>query len=331
MGQSQGDGDDPGTATGIGPLPAGPAPTTVSTPAAPRRGGRRGRLLVTALVLLVVLGGGVAGAVLVFGDFHRTRVFRTTAEKLFNSLDDREGAEKVYESASFRFKETTLVDTFLDMVERMNGTLGGFRKVTDVKKVERSSSVAGATARVELDLEFEKATTTAELSLLRDEHGTWQLLGLSVQIPPGLQATADKLERKDTRLRAPGQVIQLVHTILEGVRQGHAAEVHQSASPAFQGSVSAEEFENLLEAHREELGRFVRVQAILASAQNADKDRAWVQALLEYEKVKTTATFEFMRVEGEWRLLSFKVVIPPPLLPPEVGPPAPAAPDAAPD
>jgi len=87
-----------------------------------------------------------------------------------------------------------------------------------------------------------------------------------------------------------------------------------------------ESFQHLLDSHRSEMGNFVRVLAVISSAQNEAHDRSRVQALLQYEKAKTTGTFEFMRIGSEWKLYGYKVVVPEPLLPPEpVGPP-----DAAP-
>jgi hypothetical protein len=97
---------------------------------------------------------------------------------------------------------------------------------------------------------------------------------------------------------------------LQGVREGRADEVHEGASPVFKGSVTLDEFKGVLQSHRAELGNFVRVLGIITSAQSPDRNRARVQALLEYEKGKTTGTFEFMRIASSWRLLSFKVVIP---------------------
>jgi hypothetical protein len=305
-------------------IPSAAAPTATTVPAAPDRGGRR-RLRLGLLLLLVA---AVAAFALWFV-LHEPRTsseFRQKVEDVFHRLDKGE-AEKVYDGASFRFKQTLLVDKFVDMVDQMHQTLGKFVRVTEVVDVDRAATVAGMTARVQLELEFDKATTTGEMSFHRDRRGEWKLLGMSVQIPPGRQDAAAEAQREDRRLKAPDAVIDQFNRILDAVREGKAAEIHGWASPSFQKSRTVESFQHLLDSHRAEMGNFVQVLAVISSAQNADRDRARVHALLQYEKAKTTGTFEFMRIGGEWKLYGFKVVVPEPLLPPE---PAGAAPDAAP-
>lgn len=280
---------------------AGPAPTATTVPAAPPRR-RRARWIV---VLLLLAGAGVA-AFLFLRESPKSRAFRLEAENLFVALRDGK-AEDVYEQASFHFQQTLLLEKFEDLTQRMNATLGKFQRVVEVVDVDQSASVVGMTARVELELEFEQAITDGEVSFHRGGDGAWKLLGLNVHIPPELETRANELERQYERVRAPDEVIAKVHAILAGIRDGKEAEVHAAASPAF---VSLEDFRKTLASQRAELGPFVAVLAIVSSAQNADKDRAVVQALLQYEKVKTTGNFKFMKVEGDWRLLGFKVVVP---------------------
>lgn len=303
-------------------IPSAAAPTATTVPAAPERSGRRWR---RALILLLLLAAGVLIWFFFFREPATSTEFREKVEKVFQQLDKGE-AEKVYDHASFRFKQTLLVDKFVDMVDQMQKTLGKFVAVTEVIDVDRASTVAGLTARVQLELEFEKGTTTGEMSFHRDRRGEWNLLGMSVQIPKDLQATADAAKREDKRLKAPDEVIDQFNQILDAVREGRAAEIHQKASPSFREQRSVEQFQHLLESHRSEMGNLVRVLAVISSAQNADKDRARVQALLQYEKAKTTGTFEFMRIGSEWKLYGFKVVVPEPLLPPEPAGPPDAAP-----
>lgn len=305
-------------------IPSAAAPTATTVPAAPEGGGRR-RLRLGLLLLLIA----AVTAFLLWFVLHESSTaseFRPRVEAVFHRLDKGE-AEEVYDGASFRFKQTLLVDKFVDMVDQMHQTLGTFVRVADVIDVDRAVTVAGMTARVQLELEFVHATTTGEMSFHRDRRGEWKLLGMSVQIPPPLQDAAAAAQREDRRLKAPDEVIQQFNRILDAVREGKAAEIHGWASPSFQQSRTVESFQHLLDAHRAEMGNFVQVLAVISSAQNADKDRARVHALLQYEKAKTTGTFEFMRIGGEWKLYGFKVVVPEPLLPPE---PAGAAPEPAP-
>lgn len=296
-------------------IPAAAAPTATTVPAAPERGGRR-RLKVSLVLLLLVASG--IGAWFLLRETSTSTEWRLRVEKVFKELDKGgKAVEDVYEKASFRFKQTLLVDKFVDMVDQMRVTLGKFKKVADVIDVDRAATVAGLTARIELELEFEHATTLGEMSFHRDRKGVWKLLGLSVQIPPGRQHAADVAERDYKRLKAPDEVIEEFNQILDLVREGKAAAIHERASPSFRESRTVESFQHLLDAHRAEMGNLVRVLAVISSAQNANKDRARVHALLQHEKAKTTGTFEFMRVGPDWKLFGFKVVVPEPLLPPD--------------
>ena len=293
-------------------IPAAAAPTATTVPAAPERGGRR-RLKIS-LVLLLLAGSGIL-AYFLLRETKTSTEFRLKVEEVFQRLDKGE-AEKVYDEGSFRFKQTLLVDKFVDMVDQMHQTLGKFVRVVEVVEVDRANTVAGMTARVQLELEFEKATTHGDMSFHRDKKGKWRLLGMSVQIPPEREHDADLAERDYKRLKAPDEVLEQFNQILDAVREGKASAIHERASPSFQEQRSVESFQHLLDSHRSEMGNFIRVLAVISSAQNANKDRARVHALLQYEKAKTTGTFEFMRVGPEWRLYGFKVVVPEPFLPP---------------
>ncbi len=270
--------------------------------------GRR-RRLAFALVLLVLGLAAVAGMIFLSGDYRQERLFKKRAEAVMELLRDGK-AQQVYDESSSRFQQTLLIDKFIDLVDRMNGTLGPFVRAGEVIDVDRAASVAGMIAGIRLGLEFEHGETMGKLSFHRGPDGVWRLLGLNVEIPAELERKASELESQEERRRAPEAVEKLVHTILQGVREGRAAEVHEGASPVFKGSVTIEEFKAVLQSHRAELGNFVRVLGIISSAQSPDRDRARVQAVLEYEKGKTTGTFEFMRIDASWRLLGFKVVIP---------------------
>jgi hypothetical protein len=298
---------------------AGAAPTATTVPAAPDRPGRGLRL---AFLIFIVAAAGV-GAWLLLRESSTSTEFRKETEALFTMLNEGK-AEKVYDDASFRFKQTLLVDKFVDMADRMKQTLGPFVRVIEVIEVDRAATVAGMTARVQLELEFEKTDTVGEVSFHRGARGTWKLLGMNVEIPRELEDEAAAAERDYERLRAPDEVIDMFNQTLDSVREGKAADIHRRASPSFQQSHSVESFQSLLDSHRNEMGDFERVLAVISSAQNADKDRARVHALLQYQKAKTTGTFAFMRVQSEWRLYGFKVVVPEPFLPRE---PAPFAPD----
>ncbi len=308
-------------------IPAAAAPTATTVPTAPERGGRRLRI---ALVLGLLAAAGLTIWFFFFRESSTSTEFREKVEQVFVDLNDGK-AEKVYEDASFRFKQTLLVDKFVDMADQMRQTLGKWVAVTEVIDVDRAATVAGMTARVELELEFEEASTVGEMSFHRDKKGEWRLLGMSVQIPQELQPRADAAEREYKRLKAPDEVIEQFNQILDAVREGKAAAIHERASPSFREQRSVEQFQHLLDSHRSEMGDFVRVLAVISSAQNANKDRARVHALLQYQKAKTTGTFEFMRVGPEWKLYGFKVVVPEPFVPadPSILPDVPFTPEPA--
>jgi len=302
------DGPEDETAPEVRGGPAASATTAAPTTTAPIVPGRRRRLAL-ALVLLVVGAAAVAGVIFLSGEYRQERAFQREAEKVLTQLSDGK-VEEVYEQASSRFQQTLIIDKFIDLVSRMRTTLGRFERVADVRDVDSAAGVAGMTARVPLELDFERGSTVGSLSFHRGHDGVWRLLGFWVEIPRELEAEAAALESQAERLGAPEEVIQLVHSILQEVREGRIAEVHAGASPVFKGTVTIEGFQAMLQSHKAELGNFVRVLAIVSSAQNPDRDLARVQALLEYEKGKTTGTFEFIRFEGDWRLLRLKIVIP---------------------
>lgn len=292
---------------------AGAAPTTTSTPPAPSRAGRRIGLLVS-LAAACAIGVGVYFWLREPADSDE---FRPQIEALFAHLGKDGGAREVYlNETAEQFKQTLVEDKFVDMVERMQETLGSFVELTTITEVDRAASVAGMTARIRFEIAFEKADTTGEVSLLRTSKGpTWWLLGLGVAIPPELESKAADVERELARVRAPQEVVEKVEQILQALRDGKVAEVLAEAAPVFQEGKTVESLTALLATHRAELGAYIAVLAIISSAQNADKDRATVHALIQYEKAKTTGIFNFMKVAGVWRLYGYKIVIPEPLVP----------------
>jgi hypothetical protein len=292
---------------------AGAAPTTTSTPTAPSRARSRIGLLLSVAVACAI-GVGVYFWLREPADSDE---FRPQIEALFTQLAAKDGAQSVYQDATAEeFKQTLVEDKFVDLVDRMNETLGPFVELTKITEVDRAASVAGMTARVRFEVAFEKADTTGEVSFLRHSKSpTWWLLGLGVAIPPELESKAAEVERELARVRAPQEVVDKVEQILQALRDGKVAEVRAEAADVFQTNQSVESLASLIETHRAELGEYEAVLAIISSAQNPDKDRATVHAILKYEKAKTTGLFNFMKVAGVWRMYGYKIVIPEPLLP----------------
>jgi hypothetical protein len=292
---------------------AGAAPTTTNTPPAPRARSRVG------LVISIAVAAAIGVAVYFFlREPAHSDEFRPHVEALFTRFGADGGAETVYADdtvTSEVFRRTLIAEKFVDMVDRMTATLGPFKELTKITEVDRAASAAGMTARIRFDIAFEKADTTGEMSFLRGRDDRWKLLGLGVQIPPELEQRAAEVERDLGRVRAPPDVIELVEQTLQDLRDGKVAAVRDAASPSFQENQTIESLTALIESQRAELGNYIAVLAVLSSAQNPDKDRATVQALVQYEKAKTTGILQFMRIKEGWRLSGYKIVIPEPLVP----------------
>jgi hypothetical protein len=290
-------------------------------PPPPTRRSRLGHYLAMAAVLIIV----AAAAWLILVRFKDVREYRAEVEAILGAMTSGkpDDAEAVYNAASPRLKQIMILDAFVDLADRMHQTLGGFERIVTVSEVAHMSTVAGRAVQVKLDLRFARATSRGELSFLYDgERKEWVLLGVMVDIPPHLEGRAAELEAQAERLRAPDVVIEAVERICRLLQEGRIAEIHGAAAPAFKTTVSEEALRHLTEQHSEELGGFVGLVKVLSSAQHKDKNRARVQALLEYHKRRTTGTFEFQQLDDEWHLLAFKVNVPEPFSPLS-GPPDP--------
>lgn len=267
---------------------------------------------------LRLLIAGLVGLALAWylGYFKNNPEFRSESEIILRQLTSGEAsATEAYENASFPFRETALVTSFVDRADRLTQTLGTFERIAKVTETEMLDTVRGKTARVAYDLEFSLAHTVGELSFLRGHDKEWRLLGFSIRVPKSLESKVKRIDAEYERIKAPDVVIQEVDAILRDVSEGRGAQVWKRASPPFRDAKSEPEFMAMLKRQNKELGPFERRLAILSSGQNARKDRAKASALLQYGEAKTTGTFEFIKVGENWRLLFFKVAIPEPLLP----------------
>lgn len=247
--------------------------------------------------------------------------FKSESRSILNGLTGgEETATAVYEAASFPFRETFLLTSFVDRTERMSLTLGKFKEIESVKEIEMLKTIGGKTARIKYSLVFENTAahlvhTTGELSYLQGQEGAWRLLGFHINVPIMLGGKFEALASQYDRIKAPDAVVAQVSHIMGEIAAGNGLIVRGAASPPFRESTSEEGFQTLLAGYDKELGRFKRVLAVLSSGQNSRKDKATVHALLEYEDAKTTGTFKFIKVEDVWLLLYFKIVVPEPLLP----------------
>ncbi len=268
-------------------------------------------------IAALVIGGLCLALAWRLGYFVHNPEFRAETETILRELTGGEAsATAAYDDGSFPFRETALVESFVDRADRLTKTLGTFEGIVSVEETEMLNTVRGHTARVAYELKFSLVQTPGELSYLRGSDGVWRLLGFSIRVPSLLEEKVKKIDSEYERIKAPDEVLHLVDATLSDISAGKAVEVRNQASPPFRESKSEDEFLAMLARHDKELGRFQRRLAILKSGQNAAKNRATVSVLLQYEKNKTTGTFEYMKVDEVWRLLIFKVEIPEPLLKP---------------
>lgn len=240
----------------------------------------------------------------------------TAILKLLTSGED--GATKVYEESSVLLRESRLLASEVDRAERLTKTLGPFQEIESVEDIEINNTLRGKTVRVEYELRFaHDLVTPGELSYLLDEDGKPELLGYSIKVPMMLAGKVELIDAETKRIVAPLEVRQLLASILQDTARGLGDKIHEEASPPFRESSSKVQFQKMLAGLDKGLGSFQHILEFTKSDHNAGKTRAKLTAILQYEKARTTGTFEFIRVENEeeWRLLRFKVLIPAPLLP----------------
>jgi hypothetical protein len=267
------------------------------------------------------------------GMLEDTQAFRPEVRQVLKKLCDGH-AEDVYDGASEVLRQTLLKDKFLAIADRLRRTLGGFKQVGKINDVEYATTSEGRVAYVKLELEFEHGHTTGELSF-HHRTGRWLLLGVRIPIPDRLEAQWSSLEHDYDEVSAPEEVVALANHILTDIAEGNGAIVYEQASDTFKQSVSVEFFRDLLVAHDQALGHYLRTLSVISSAQNSDKTRARVFALLEYERGKTTGSLEFVKapaqarnprraaaetdatVSNTWQLSRFKIWVPEPRSPSE--------------
>lgn len=290
-------------------------------PEPPRRRLRLGHWAAMIAVLAIV----GAAAWLIVTRFQRGYQYRKEVKEVLVPLasGDPAAVAALYRDASPRLQRILMDDKFLDLGDRIHKTLGPFQQIVDVVEVERTSTVAGRATRVEVVLDFAEARTRGEISFLLDDRSkTERLLGVSIDIPAPLASAAERLDHA-AREAAPAEVLEAVERIARLLQEGKVGEIHGAASAAFKTTVSEQALADLTRRYEDELGDFVQLVSIVSSAISGNRDRARVQALLEYQKRRTTATFEFQQVSGTWQLLGFQIVVPEPLSPRSGPPPAP--------
>lgn len=290
-----------------------PTPESAPDVAKPKRRWRK------RIIAVIVLAGIALFLVKTGGYFDEHYGYQQeTAAILAQLTSGTEGATEAYEEASLLLRESRLLASFVDRAERMTKTLGAFQRVESVKDVEVNSSIRGKTVRVEYELRFSNnIVTPGEISYVLDTEGKERLLGYNIDVPMMLAGKAELIGAETKRIVAPVKVRNLLIEILEDTAKGQGDAIYEKASPPFKESSSKSQYQKTLAGISKELGLFQHVLEFIKSDHNAGKTRAKLTAILQYDKARTTGTFEFIRVENEddWRLLRFKVLIPAPLLP----------------
>ncbi len=271
-------------------------------------------------IIAVVVLAGIALFLFLNGSYFDEHYgYQKESAKIFKQLTSgTDGATAVYEESSILLQESRLLASEIDRAERMTKTLGAFQGIESVEEIEVHDSIRGKTVRVEYELRFANGIVTpGEISYLLDADGKERLLAYDVRVPMMLAGKVELIDAETKRIVAPAKVRALLVSILEDTAAGKGDAIYNQASPPFQESSSKSQFQNTLTGLVKDLGLFQHVVEYTKSDHNAGKTRAKLTAILQYEKARTTGTFEFIRVENEeaWQLLRFKVLIPAPLLP----------------
>ncbi len=268
----------------------------------------RWRAVIVVALLLAIVAAVIVGFV---GLGNKTQ-FRPQIRALMTQLNNGKAAD-VYKQSSYFFRRTLNQDAFVDMASRIDETLGKFVRITDLLDVSHSKSLAGRVGEVTCIAQFEAATTKAVFSFHWGKDNQWRLLGLDITIPESLQAKAAALKVSFDRIHAPPEVIEKVSEILIDIRDGKTDKVWSEASKPFRDSISAERFAELNANYEEQLGKFTRV-LMVESGLHPSKNKAKVDAVIEYEKVRTQGQFTFIKFEDTWQLSFFRPLIPEPAI-----------------
>ena len=261
-------------------------------------------------MILAALGVGITVWLTRFWDdqphFTReaTRTLRALSPKNAASVPD--SARVTYDNASGQMKNSILRDKFVDKMVAMNSALGQFRRIVRVLGEERLSSQAGDLFREDLLVDFAKGQTAVSISFLRKKKGyPWLLLGVEYRIPektemPVVKPTFDDSDVSDKLKRKTA-------AILKDFSLKKVSPMHVSSAAEFQKFQTEAQLVVRSNAIEAELGPFQRIISIVAAGKNADKTRARLYVLAEYEKKRSTATVEFVDEKGAWKLAYLSV------------------------
>ncbi len=280
---------------------------------------RSGRLLLrSALVGFVLVFAWISVIVALQLRSHDTPDFRPDAESILVEISKGGAAlDNVYETASPRFQEMVRKERFLDDMTDMNKTVGKFREIAAVNETIVTTGPTGRIGRVSLTIVFQKATCRGSVSFHYDQDD-WKLLGLGVELPPELKISqAEREERVQACSDPLGKtcdVYLVADHLLSAIRDGHAGEIWDAATPIFQKAEERSTFISIQAEHRNALGAYQRIIHV-SEAKVIGGTSATYDAIAQYDKAEGVRTIiGLMRASktAAWELRSFKTVVPVP-------------------
>jgi hypothetical protein len=281
---------------------------------------RAGALLVRSMFAgFLLVAAWIAAIVALQLRDNDTPDLRPDAEHILVELSKGGPAiDQVFEQSSPRFQEMVRKERFVDDMTDLNLTVGKFREITAVNDTNVSFGPTGEVARVALTAAYDHGTCKVSVSLHRDA-GRWKLLGVNVELPPDLRITQMQREARVAACADPMDlrkcdVHQTADAILKQLRDGHADQVWDAATPVFQKQEDKSRFVEIQNEHVATLGAYRRIIAV-TEAKAIGGTSATFDALAEFDKASGARTvFAFSRTgkTAPWLLRSFKIVLPMP-------------------
>ena len=276
---------------------------------------RRGRVMAKSVIVSFLLVFSWI-AVIVGLQLRRPRPpdFRPLAEDVLIAIRDGK-AEQVYRDASTRFQEVVLEDTFVADTDDLNRTLGKYKEITAVLEVEVGRGPSGKFGRLDFRADYGNGPVRGSLSF-RWEEGTWKLLGFSVGLPPDAIAEAGTQQMRKARSKGPEAELKAAAEALLrlSATQDYDAMWRQAAL-GFRQSITLDNFRQTEIDRRKILGPFDRILSVTSATQNPGRTGASLELLIQFEKATAPGSFNFAKIDDEWKLTRYKIVVPLPRVP----------------
>lgn len=279
---------------------------------------RRGRLLIRSMIVgFVLVATWITVIVALQLHGNDTPDFRPNAERILVGLS-KGAIGEVYEQASPRFQEMVRKEQFIDDMTDLTQTVGAFREITAVNDALVTTGPTGRIGRVSLTAAYAKATCKVSVSLHYDQD-RWKLLGIGVELPPELKISPAQREERVKACKDPMDAKHCdVHVaadaILRLLRDGHADQVWDAASPVFQQQEQKAKFVQLQDEHVGALGRYRRIIAV-SEAKVIGGTSATFDTLAEFDRASgVRVVFGLSRPSklARWTLASLKIALPMP-------------------